>query len=127
MFEFLTIEELLESHQEQIRNYGGTQGIRDLGLLESAVAQPAASFDGRLLHADVFEIAAAYLFHIVQNHPFIDGNKRVGLEAALLFLELNGNSLEAPDEKLLKLVLDVAQGQRFKPEIAEFFRAHVAR
>ena len=126
MFEFLTIEELLESHQEQIRNYGGTQGIRDLGLLESAVAQPAASFDGRLLHADVFEIAAAYLFHIVQNHPFIDGNKRVGLEAALLFLELNGNSLEAPDEKLLKLVLDVAQGQRLKPEIAEFFRTHAA-
>jgi len=126
MFEFLTIEELLESHQEQIRNYGGTQGIRDLGLLESAVAQPAASFDGRLLHADVFEIAAAYLFHIVQNHPFIDGNKRVGLEAALLFLELNGHSLEAPDEKLLKLVLDVAQGQRLKPEIAEFFRTHAA-
>ena len=126
MFEFLTIEELLESHQEQIRNYGGTQGIRDLGLLESAVAQPAASFDDRLLHADVFEIAAAYLFHIVQNHPFIDGNKRVGLEAALLFLELNGHSLEAPDEKLLKLVLDVAQGQRLKPEIAEFFRTHAA-
>ena len=89
MFEFLTLDDIMESHREQIRVYGGTEGIRDLGLLESALAQPMAKYGGEYLHKDVCAMAAAYLFHLVQNHPFIDGNKRVGLEAALLFLEIN--------------------------------------
>jgi death-on-curing protein len=71
-------------------------------------------------------MAAAYLFHIVLNHPFIDGNKRVGLESAVLFLELNGWSVEAEDDKLLDLVLRTAQAQTTKGEIAEFFRAHAS-
>jgi len=69
-------------------------------------------------------MAAAYLFHLVQNHPFIDGNKRIGLEAALVFLELNGQSIEVDDEQLVELVLGVAQGQIDKTQIAEFFRTH---
>jgi death on curing protein len=83
---FLSLDDILESHQNQIDTYGGGQGIRDIGLLESAIAQPEACFGGQFLHADVFEMAAAYLYHLVMNHPFVDGNKRVGLEAALIFL-----------------------------------------
>ena len=122
MFEFLTTDDVLEIHRDQIRVYGGSDGIRDVGLMESALAQPSAAFSGVWLHADLFEMAAAYLFHLVQNHPFIDGNKRVGLEAALLFLEINGRSLEVEDDKLIDLVLATAQGQLTKVAIAEFFR-----
>jgi death-on-curing protein len=122
---FLTLEEVLESHAEQIANYGGTGEIRDLGLLDSALAQPGAMFGGQFLHADIYEMAAAYLFHLVLNHPFVDGNKRVGLEAALLFLEINGLTVNAEDDALVDLVLRTAQSQATKQEIAQFFRDHV--
>ncbi len=124
---FLTLDDLLESHEEQIANYGGRPGIRDRGLLQSALAQPEVQFGGQFLHTDLFELAAAYLFHIAQNHPFIDGNKRVGLEAALLFLEINGIEMNATDEEYVDLVLRTAQAQTDKHTIAEFFRAHAAR
>ncbi len=126
MIQFLSIEEVLESHAGQIASYGGALGIRDAGLLESALAQPATMFEGQYLHTDIFEMAAAYLFHITTNHPFVDGNKRVGLEAALVFLEINGHSLQATDEELVELVLQVAQSQTTKQAIAEFLRARVA-
>lgn len=121
---FLSLDDILESHQNQIEIYGGGQGIRDIGLLESAIAQPEACFGGQFLHADVFEMAAAYLYHLVMNHPFVDGNKRVGLEAALIFLEINDQRLNAIDEELVDLVLKTTMGQIGKPEIAEFFRTH---
>ena len=120
----LTLDDILESHQNQIETYGGSHGIRDIGLLESAIAQPEASFDGQYLHADIFEMAAAYLYHLVMNHPFVDGNKRVGLEAALIFLEINNENLSASDEELVDLVLKTTAGQVGKREIAEFFRSH---
>ena len=88
------------------------------------MAQPQAQFGGELLHEDLCSMAAAYLFHLVQNHPFIDGNKRVGLESALLFLEINGYSLNVMDDELIELVLDTAQGRANKAVIAEFFRQH---
>ncbi len=75
---FLTLDEVIEIHRDMIERYGGSFGIRDEGLLESAVAMPQAGFGEQYLHADVFEMAAAYLFHIVRNHPFVDGNKRTG-------------------------------------------------
>ena len=121
---FLTLDDIIESHQNQIDTYGGSHGIRDIGLLESAIAQPEASFGGQYLHADIFEMAAAYLFHLVMNHPFVDGNKRVGLEAALIFLEINDKSLIANDDELVDLVLKTTAGQIGKREIAEFFRSH---
>ena len=121
---FLTLDDIIESHQNQIETYGGSHGIRDIGLLESAIAQPEASFDGQYLHADIFEMAAAYLYHLVMNHPFVDGNKRVGLEAALIFLEINNENLSASDEELVDLVLKTTAGQVGKREIAEFFRSH---
>lgn len=71
--EFLRLDDLLEIHRDQIERYGGVLGARDIGLLQSAIAQPCATFAGNYLHADLFEMAAAYLFHIARNHPFIDG------------------------------------------------------
>jgi death-on-curing protein len=121
---FLTLDEILEIHRDQITRYGGTTGIRDLGLLQSAAAMPAAAFEGRYLHGDLFEMAAAYLFHITCNHPFLDGNKRVGTVAAIVFLELNGLELEAEGDSLEALVTAVAEGRADKPQIAEFFRSN---
>ena len=124
MLEFLTLEDVLELHAGQIKRYGGSEGLRSGDLLQSAIAQPQVTFDGQFLHIDIFHMAASYLFHLVQNHPFIDGNKRIGLEAALVFLELNDQSIEADDEELVELVLGVARGQIDKTQIAEFFRTH---
>jgi death-on-curing protein len=118
---FLTLEEVLEIHVDQIKRYGGSSGLRDLGLLQSAVATPQASFGGEYLHATLVEMGAAYLFHIVQNHPFIDGNKRVGAATALVFLTMNGVDISVTNDALVQLVLDVAQGNTSKTEIAEFF------
>ena len=127
MVEFLTLQDILDSHRDQIQTYGGKHGLRDEGLLKSALAQPGAEFGGQPLHKDLFEMAAAYLFHLVQNHPFLDGNKRIGLEAALLFLEVNGYSLDVDDQTLIDLVLKTAEGQRQKHQIADFFRAYSHR
>ena len=119
---FLTLDEVLAIHSDQLARYGGRPGIRDLALLESALAQPSASFGGRMLHADIFEMAAAYLFHIVQNHAFIDGNKRVGTAAAIIFLGLNEIVFNADETELEAFVRDVAQGLATKEEISAFLR-----
>ncbi len=121
---FLSLAEVLEIHRDQIERYGGHPGLRDLGLLQSALAMPAAGFGGRYLHGDLIEMAAAYLFHIVQNHPFIDGNKRTGAVAAFVFLSLNGIELEAEEPQLEKLVMDVAKGTAGKNVVADFLRAN---
>jgi death on curing protein len=91
---FLTIEEILEIHADQIIRYGGKNGVRDHNLLLSAIAQPLSTFDGQYLHKTIYDKAAAYLFHISQNHPFIDGNKRVALVSALMFLAMNDYSID---------------------------------
>jgi death-on-curing protein len=85
---------------------------------------PEAGFGDQYLHADLFEMAAAYLYHIVQNHPFVDGNKRTGTMAAFVFLKLNGLTLDADESVFEPLVLKSAQGQIDKPAIADFFRKH---
>ncbi len=124
MTDFLSIQDVLALHADQIERYGGEYGVRDLGLLESAVAQPQASLGGKFLHEFPFEMAAAYLYHLVQNHPFLDGNKRTGAVAALVFLDLNGVQVDAPKGSLYELTMSVATGRAGKAEIAEFFRAH---
>ena len=124
--DFLSLAEVLEIHRDQIERYGGKAGIRDLGLLQSALAMPAARFGGRYLHGDLFEMAAAYLFHIVRNHPFVDGNKRTGAVAALVFLSLNGMEIEAGEDIFEQTVRAVAEGKMDKSAIAGFFREHFA-
>ena len=86
---FLTLAEIVAIHSDQIARYGGRAGIRDMALLESATAQPSAGFGGHYFHRDLHEMAAAYAFHLCQNHPFFDGNKRVAIASALVFLRMN--------------------------------------
>ena len=121
---FLGLDEILALHADQIRRYGGRSGIRDLELLKSALGMPEASYDGAYLHPSAVEMAAAYLFHIVRNHPFLDGNKRIGLIAALAFLGLNGLTLDADADALFDLVLLVAAGTVAKAEVAVFLQTH---
>lgn len=119
---FLTLAEVIEIHKDQIALYGGNSGIRDLTLLQSATAQPESSFGGEWLHRDIFEMAAAYAFHICQNHPFIDGNKRAALASALIFLELNKISIEDPKQRLLDAILNMAQGKLDKLAFANILK-----
>jgi len=119
---FLSLGEVIEIHRDQIERYGGDPGIRDLGLLQSALAMPAAGFGGRYLHTNLFEMASAYIFHITQNRPFIDGNKRTGTVASVVFLSLNGVDVEADEEEFERTVFGVAEGKLDKAAVAEFFR-----
>lgn len=121
---FLTSEHVVAIHEDQISRYGGGRGVRDLGLLQSAMAQPRASFGGEWLHPTLFDMAAAYLFHLVENHPFLDGNKRVGTATTIVFLELNHIEIHVDETELADFVLEVAQGRINKSAIAEFLRSH---
>jgi death-on-curing protein len=121
---FLTLDELLALHADQIARYGGRPGIRDRGLLESALAMPRATFGGVYLHGTLHEIAGAHLFHLVRQHPFGDGNERAGLAAALAFLGLNDLELAAGEDEVVELVLGVASGRVSKAEVAVFLMRH---
>jgi death-on-curing protein len=120
--DFLTAEDVFEIHRDQLERYGGSPGLRDGSLLESALAQPASRFADRFLHADLYEMAAAYLFHLVLNHPFVDGNKRVAAVAAYAFLDLNDVELELTDEQFEEAVLKTVSGEWSKAILAETFR-----
>ncbi len=124
---FLTVEDALDLLEVQLRLFGGLPGLRDRGLLESALAMPQATFGGEYLHQDLFEMAAAYLYHLVLDHPFADGNKRVGLHAAYVFLRLNGWDVVIDPDSLYELVIGVAEGRIGKPAIADALRATAVR
>ena len=119
---FLTLDEVLGIHADQIRRYGGRLGLRDLGLLQSAMAMPETTFEGEFLHGTIFEMAAAYLFHLARKHPFVDGNKRTALLSALVFLGLNGQRLDAESGALYELVDGAAAGSVDKAEVSVFLR-----
>lgn len=121
---FLTFDEVLALHADQLGRYGGEAGLLDPGLLSSALATPRATFGGDFLHPTLPEMAAAYLFHVCQNHPFLDGNKRTALAACLAFLWLNDLEIVADPDELTELVLGVARGEVAKAEVAVFLRAH---
>ena len=104
----LTVEIVREIHQAAIRDFGGSDGIRENALLESAVAAPQATFGGKSIYASLTEIAAAYLYYLCRNHPFLDGNKRTALGACLVFLRLNGVETKPDGPDWEQLVLDVA-------------------
>jgi death on curing protein len=118
---FLSLDEVLELHDDQISSFGGTPGVRDEGLLESALAQPQATFGGEYLHPTIAEQAAAYLYHITMNHPFIDGNKRSAFAVTDTFLRLNGFYLNLTDDRAYDLVMQVAQGTMTKTELCTEF------
>lgn len=119
---FLSLPEVLAIHQDQLARYGGAAGIRDIGLLKSALGMPQATYGGVFLHTDIYEMAASYLFHLVKNHPFIDGNKRVGAVAALVFMALNGFESHAPQDEFADMVLAVARGDMHKAQVVMFIR-----
>jgi death-on-curing protein len=125
--DFLTLDEVLELHRQQVQSFGGSAGVRDYGLLQSAVEMPAAGFSGQYYHEFPHEMAAAYLFHICSNHPFVDGNKRTGLHAALTFLAMNGLYLQADHGEVVDLVVSVAAGKLGKSDVAVFFKPRIRR
>jgi death-on-curing protein len=121
----LSLDEVLAFHERQIERYGGSPGVRDLGLLQSALALPAASFDGAWLHGSLEEMAAAYLFHLCQNHPFLDGNKRTAAMAMIVFLVINDLQPTFSVDELVDLTLSIAGGPCTKAEAAVQIAAHV--
>lgn len=122
--DFLSLKDVLAIHRRQIKEHGGSEGVRDEGLLLSALAMPQAAFFGEYAHTDIYEMAAAYLYHIVMNHPFVDGNKRTGAAAAIIFLGINDIKLTVSNIALIEFTLAVAQGQKTKPQVAEFLKQH---
>lgn len=123
----LTLGEVVELHRRLLLASGGAPGIRDIRLLESALAQPAATFDGADLHPTLVDKAAALGFSLVANHPFVDGNKRIGHAAMEVFLVLNGYELQAPVDDQEHLMLAVASGALDRQQLASWLNQHVAK
>ena len=124
VIQYLTLEAVLTLHAQQIARHGGDPGLRDKGLLDSALAQPRATFGGHLLHETIPDMAAAYCYHLTANHAFIDGNKRIGGYAAGVFLVMNGWRLTATQEEYEALILDLAAGKLDKSQVTAFFHRH---
>lgn len=124
---FLELSDVLEIHDLLIVRTGGTPGLRDEGLLDSALAQPKASFFGELLHPTIPEQAAAYLYHLSRNHAFLDGNKRTAFAVMQTFLQLNGYSLELSEDEKYNVVMQVAQGQMSKEDLAAYLKQHLVK
>lgn len=122
MTEYLTIEQVIELHDELLKKYGGLPGIRDKNLLWSAIDAPKAAMFGQEMYPSIYEKAAAYLYHLVRNHPFNDANKRTGYALTLIFLEVNEVTLIFKREDLENLVVEVAKGKKTKERIAKFLK-----
>lgn len=124
---FLSVDDLLLLHSDTIEIDGGSHGMRDYGLLDAAVAMPRQQFGMDYLHEDLAAMAAAYLFHIAQNHPFVDGNKRAAVLSSLVFLKLNGID-DLPDSKELEsITLRVAAGELGKDALTQWMRNQVGK
>jgi death on curing protein len=125
MMRVLSLGEILEIHQRVIEQSGGAAGVRDLGALESAVAQPRMSFDGDDLYPTIVDKASALTFSMVSNHPFVDGNKRSAHAAMETFLVLNGFEIEASVDEQERLMLDLASSRLSRASLTEWLRSHV--
>jgi death-on-curing protein len=124
---YLSVEEILALHDYQIQRFGGSKGILNLPLLESAVNRPVTNISGKDMYKSVHEKASVLAYSIVRNHPFVDGNKRTGLHAALTFLELNGYKVTISQKRLVKLGLDVASKKADLEKITSIFRKYSIR
>ena len=120
---YLTDSEVAVIHARLIQRTGGSKGIRDIGLLESAVARPQATFDQKELYPTLWEKAAALMGSLISNHAFVDGNKRVGFVTVGLFLERNGQTLTATNDEVVELAMKIAQGKMGLEEIAQELKA----
>ena len=127
MIRFLTLAEVLLILEDQIRNYGGAYGVRDLNLLSSAIYMPESTFDGKYLHESIPAMAAAYTYHLCQNHPFIDGNKRVALASALVFLDVNGYEFNCDEGILYSEIMNAAKGETKKEQLIIFYEKHSSK
>jgi death-on-curing protein len=125
--EHLSVEQLLQIHEAQIEKFGGSTGLRDRGGLESAAARPAMTFGGEDLYPDLAAKAGALMHSLVMNHPFVDGNKRVGAAAAELFVLLNESRLDASDQELEDVTLAVARGEMDVEPLTIWFRQRLSR
>jgi death-on-curing protein len=123
---YLSFAEVVELHRLLIEASGGAQGLRDLGSLESAIAQPRMSFAGEDLYPSLVEKAAALCFSLVKNHPFVDGNKRIGHAAMETFLVLNGFEIEATVDQQEGLMLALAAGELDRPDLIRWISEHLA-
>ena len=126
MIVYLSIEQVLHLHEIQIERFGGASGLRDRAGLESAMARPASTFGGDDLYPDLASKAAALMHSLVMNHPFVDGNKRVGAMAAELFLEINDRRLLASDDDIERMTLAIARGEVDAERLAIWFRQRVS-
>ena len=124
---YVTLGEVVELHRRLLQQTGGVQGVRDIGLLESAIAQPKATFDAEDLHPTLAEKASALGFALVANHPFLDGNKRIGHAAMEVFLSLNGCEFSATVDEQERLMLDVAAGLMDRAELTTWVQQHLAK
>jgi death-on-curing protein len=122
---YLGLEQVLELHRLLVRTFGGTAGLRDRGALEAALGRPQATFGGEDLYPDLEAKAAALLHSLVMNHPFVDGNKRVGAAAAELFLIANGSEMVSGDDELIATTLAVARGELGAEALAIWLRQRV--
>ena len=122
---FFTVENVLELHSDTLRHEGGLSGVRDRGLLESAVMMPQQQFEGEYLHPDLASQAAAYLYHLAQNHAFHDGNKRIAAGVALVFLRRNGAVKLPTQEEMERVTLAVASGEMSKEAVTQWLRGVV--
>jgi death-on-curing protein len=122
--QFLTLDDVLSIHAQGLKDFGGAPGVRDMAALESAAFMPQAGFGEDYLHKGVLEMAAAYLYHLCQGHAFVDGNKRVAVGCAHVFLNLNGRDLTATNKELTALVIGVASGKMDKSVAAKFLAKH---
>ncbi|MDD3270156.1 MAG: type II toxin-antitoxin system death-on-curing family toxin [Syntrophomonadaceae bacterium] len=124
MIKHISKKTVLTFHQQLIASYGGLEGMRDEGLLESALAQADVTMFGEHLHQDIFEMAAAYGYHLCQNPPFIDGNKRVALVVMDTFLRVNGWEITADDKAVYSMMLNLADSRINKGQLAEWLRGN---
>ena len=121
---YLTPEQVLFIHARLLAETGGEHGIRDLGLLQSAVARPQAVFDGSELYPDIPQKAAALLESLINNHSFVDGNKRTGITAAAMFLKINNHTLTASNQEVESFVLSIASGEQTFDAVTEWLKSH---
>ncbi len=124
---FIPKKIIIYFHEQLIDLYGGTLGIRDEGLLDSALEQPRIMFQGSYLHNSLAKMAAAYGFHLCKNHPFIDGNKRIALVAMDTFLQKNGYEISASEKDVYEVIMKLASGDITKAEFTSWLEANISK